>query len=718
MRFLGINKDSMDNQQHITLIAKELNLPEKGVKNTFQLFQDGATIPFIARYRKELTGSLDEVQIAAIQRQMKKLEEIEDRKITILNAIEEQQKLTPELRSKIMLTWDANELEDIYLPYKRRKKTRADIAREYGLEPLAKIIMSQKGSNIDEQARRFLNKEITSIEEAIQGARDIIAEWVSEDQHIREILRNNFRKYAKIVSRVVPKMKENAGNYQDYFEFEESLSRCPSHRYLAMMRGKKEGILKITLVIDDEKARTMMERKFIRSHGHEARLIAEAIADSYDRLIFPSVETQIFNDFREKADDAAIDVFSKNLRQLLLSPPLGQKAVVAVDPGFRTGCKVVCLSVNGDFLEYKTIFPNEPQRLIQEAEHILIEMVHKYSIEAIAIGNGTASRETRAFIEKIHFPIKPEIYIVNESGASIYSASEVARDEFPNLDLTVRGAISIGRRLMDPLAELVKIDAKSIGVGQYQHDVHQGKLKESLDMTVMSCVNKVGVNLNTASQHILTYIAGIGPTLAKNIVAYRRDNGEFKQISQLKSVPRLGEKAFEQASGFLRIRDAENPLDNTGVHPESYSLVSKMAKTIRLDLSEFIRNKDKRSTIRPEDFVTDSVGLPTIQDIMLELDKPGLDPRGEVRPFSFDERIRSIDDVYTDMVVPGIVTNLTNFGAFVDIGAKQDALLHISQITDTFIQSPADVLKLGQELMAKVLSVDISRKRINLTLLF
>ena len=708
----------MEYPHHISLIANLLGIPKDSVKSTMQLLLDGATLPFIARYRKEMTGSLDEVQIGNIQKQMKKLEELEERKLTILAAIEEQQKLTPELKAKIISTYDPNELEDLYLPYKRKKKTRADIARENGLEPLAKLIMSQRENDIYINAVRYLNSIITSSELAIMGAKDIIAEWVSEDQDVRDRLRQNFRKFAKIESKVVPKKKEEAAKYQDYFDFSELCSRCPSHRFLALLRGKKEGMLRVSLFMDDERSLQMIDRKYIRSRGIEADLISEAIKDSYDRLIFPAIETQILNEYKEKADDMAILVFSDNLRQLLLSPPLGQKAVLAIDPGFRTGCKVACMDSNGEFLEYKTIFPNEPQRQTNEAEHILRELIGNHQIEAIAIGNGTASRETKSWVENIRLDHKLEIYMVNENGASIYSASEVAREEFPDQDLTVRGAISIGRRLMDPLAELVKIDAKSIGVGQYQHDVHQGKLKENLDMTVTSCVNNVGVNLNTASEHILNYIAGIGPTLAKNIVKYRRKNSEFTRIEQLKSVPRVGEKAFEQASGFLRIRDGDNPLDNTGVHPESYLLVTKMAKSLKLDLSAFIREKEIRAQIRLEDFITEKVGLPTLKDIMQELDKPGLDPRGSARPFNFDERIRSISDVHPEMIIPGIVTNLTNFGAFVDIGAKQDALLHISQITQKFIQSPSEVLHLGQEITVKVQSADSARKRINLTLLF
>ncbi len=679
---------------------------------------EGATIPFISRYRKERTGSLDEVQVSDIQKQYKKLTELIERKESILASIEEQGKLTPELKAKIMASFDSNEIEDLYLPYKRRKKTRADVARENGLEPLAKIIMAQRNQDISRQADKFLNEKVEEIKDAIAGAQDIIAEWVSEDQDIRERLRGNFRKFAVIKSKVVTKKKAEAEKFQDYFEFQESLSRCPSHRFLAMMRGDHEGMLKVSLEIDDVRALEMMDRKYIKSNGEEADLIAAAIEDSYKRLIFPALETQIINEFKEKADDEAIRVFGENLRQLLLAAPLGQKAVVAIDPGFRTGCKVVALDANGDFLEYKTIFPHQPQNQLDEAKNIIRMLVDKYQAKAIAIGNGTASRETKTLIDTIRFDQKMDIYVVSESGASIYSASDVAREEFPEHDVTVRGAISIGRRLMDPLAELVKIDAKSIGVGQYQHDVHQGKLKENLDQTVVSCVNKVGVNVNTASQHILTYIAGLGPALAKNIVQYRRENGDFREIKELNKVPRLGNKAYEQAAGFLRIKNGRNILDDTGVHPERYALVEKMTKVAGLNLDAFIHDKASRQQLKLEQFITDDVGLPTLTDIMKELDKPGLDPRGEAQLFSFDENIRSIADVYEGMVIPGIVTNMTNFGAFVDIGAKQDALLHISQITKKFIQNPAEVLRLGQELKVAVMSVDASRKRINLTLLF
>jgi len=702
----------------IELISLSLGIREHNVRSTLELLLDGATIPFISRYRKEKTGSMDEVQVSDIQKQYKKLMDIIDRKESIIASIEEQGKLTPELKAKIMASFDANEIEDLYLPYKRRKKTKADVARELGLEPLAKLIMSQRNQDIDGQARKYIHDKVPTIQDAIHGAQDIIAEWISEDQDIRERLRNNFRKFATLRSKVVPKKKEEAEKFQDYFDFQEAIAKCPSHRFLAVARGEQEGLLKVSLEVDEERALQMIDKKFIRSNGYEADLIAAAIDDSFKRLIFPAVETQIINEFKEKADDEAIRVFGENLRQLLLAAPLGQKAVVAIDPGFRTGCKVVALDANGDFLEYKTVFPHPPQHQSDEAKNIIRMLVDKYQAKAIAIGNGTASRETKALVDAIRFDQKIDIYVVSENGASIYSASDVAREEFPEHDVTIRGAISIGRRLMDPLAELVKIDAKSIGVGQYQHDVHQGKLKENLDMTVVSCVNKVGVNLNTASKHILTYIAGLGPVLAKNIVQYRRENGDFKEIKELHKVPRLGNKAYEQAAGFLRIKNGPNLLDDTGVHPERYGLVQQMAKVAGVNLNTFIADKTSRQKLVLDSFVSEDVGLPTLTDIMKELDKPGLDPRGEAKQFSFDENIRSIDDVREGMVIPGIVTNMTNFGAFVDIGAKQDALLHISQITKKFIQNPAEVLHLGQELSVSVQSVDAARKRINLTLLF
>ncbi len=705
-------------KKHIELISLSLGIQQQQIVSAIGLLEGGATIPFIARYRKERTGLLDEVQLSDIQKQYKKLLELESRKETILAAIEEQGKLTPELKAKIMASYDANQVEDLYLPYKRKKKTKADIARENGLEGLAKLIMSQRGVDIDQAASKYLNDNVESEEEAISGAKDIIAEWVSEDQEIRERLRQSYRKFGIISSKLVTKKKSDADKFQDYFDFQESLHKCPSHRYLAILRGENEGMLKISLTIDDERSLQMIERKYIRKESDEGDIIASAITNSYKRLILPSLENQIKGEFKEIADEEAIRVFGENLRQLLLAAPLGQKPVMAIDPGYRSGCKVVCLDSNGDFLEYVTVFPHQPQNQVLDTNHILKSLVYKYKIKAIAIGNGTASRETENLVAQIKFDSPVEIYMVNESGASIYSASEIAREEFPDHDLTVRGSISIGRRLMDPLAELVKIDAKSIGVGQYQHDVHQGKLREYLDLTVSSCVNSIGVNVNTASRHILTYVAGLGPSLAKNILEYRKEKGDFKTIAELKKVHRLGDKAFEQAAGFLRIKQAENPLDNTGVHPESYKMVEKMAKFNKLSIAEFIQNHEVRRSIKLSDYINEEFGLPTLQDIMKELDKPGLDPRGEARVFKFDDNIKSINDLYEGMIVPGLVTNLTNFGAFVDIGVKQDGLLHISQITKKFIQNPAEVLKLEQEVSVKIIGVDASRKRINLSMLF
>jgi len=706
------------NTQHIDLISAALGIKTSQISKTIELLDEGATLPFIARYRKEVTGGLDEVQIADIQKNYKKLNELVERKESIISSIEEQGKLTPELREKILNSYDANEIEDLYAPYKRKKKTRADVAREQGLEPLAKLIMSQKGQNITLIAQRYINGNITNVTDAINGAQDIIAEWISENITTRERLRETFRRNAEISSKVNLKKKEEAQKFEDYFEFSEKLSKCPSHRFLAMQRGESEGMLRLSLQIDDERALENIKRIYIKSHSEEADIIEHAIEDSYKRLLIPSIENQIFSEFKEKADDEAIRVFSENLRQLLLSPPLGQKSVLALDPGFRTGCKIVCLDDNGELIYNDTIYPHAPQNQWAEAQDKIRFWVDKYRIEAIAIGNGTASRESKDLVESIKFDSQIQIFMVSENGASIYSASDVAREEFPHHDVTVRGSISIGRRLMDPLAELVKIDPKSIGVGQYQHDVHQGKLKQSLDMTVMSSVNQVGVNLNTASHHLLTYVAGLGPSLAKNIVEYRRNNGDFKEIKTLMAVPRLGAKAFEQAAGFLRITNGLNPLDNTGVHPESYPTVEKMAKDVGCDVSTLIASKEVRSKVNINKYVTPKVGLPTLNDILADIEKLGLDPRGAAKVFDFDERIKSISDVNEEMVLPAIVTNLTKFGAFVDIGAKQDGLLHISQISRKFIQDPSEVLKLGQELKVKVISVDKERKRINLTLLF
>ena len=708
-----------DQNFYINFISKSLNLNSKSVDSTVKLLLEGSTIPFISRYRKEVTGNLDEVQIFDINKEYHKLVELDKRKETILGSIEEQGKLTDDLKKKIENCYDSNELEDIYLPYKKKRKTKADVAKENGLEPLAKIIFEQKDNSIENRLNDFLNEKVATIEEAIQGAKDIIAEWVSEDQLLREYLRSEFRKKAVIGSKIIKTKKDEADAqaYKDYFEFNEALHKCPSHRYLAMMRGENEGFLRVIVDIEQELAIEYINYKYITSRGQLADWNKEAIEDSYKRLIVPSVENQIRVEYKTKADEEAIKVFVENLKQLLMAAPLGQKRVLAIDPGFRTGCKVVCLDEKGDFLEYKTIYPHEPQKQETEAREVINKLIQNHSISTIAIGNGTASRETSSFVESFVDTKKIQVFVVSENGASIYSASTVAREEFPDHDVTVRGAISIGRRLLDPLAELVKIDAKSVGVGQYQHDVDQTLLKESLDQTVINCVNKVGVNLNTASKHLLHYVSGLGATIAQNIVNYRSEKGQFASREELLKVTRLGAKAYEQCAGFLRIKNGLNPLDNTGVHPESYHIVEQMAKDLSVNISDLIANKELRKKVELKKYITDKVGLPTLTDIMNELDKPGLDIRGEAKAFAFDERVKTITDVYEGMYLNGIVTNLTNFGAFVDIGIKQGALIHISQITKKFIKNPAEVLKLGQEVNAKVMSVDVERGRVNLSLL-
>lgn len=701
----------------IKLIADATGTDYKHTQETLKMMTSGDTIPFIARYRKERTGGMDEVKIEQIYKLKDKYTELAKRKIFILESINSQGKLTESLKEKINLTYDSTVLEDIYLPFKKNKKTKADIAREAGLEPLAKTIMSQRAQDPFFEARAFLNMTILSEEEAIVGAKNIIAEWIALDQHNREYLRVVMRKKGILSSKVNSKKKEMASKYRDYFDFQEPIFRCPSHRFLAMTRGENEGFLKLSIKIDDGAFIDYLNKKYVKSYNESANIIQEAIEDGYERLLFPSVETQVFNEFKEKADDEAIHVFGENARQLLLAPPLGQKRVMAIDPGFRTGCKVVCIDENANLVHHTTIYPNEPQRQTDESQYKLQTLVAQYQIQAIAIGNGTASRETKLFIDAIRWHEPVEIYVVSENGASIYSASAVAREEFPDHDVTIRGAISIGRRLMDPLAELVKIDPKSIGVGQYQHDVNQNKLKEHLDLVVASCVNKVGVNLNTASPHLLNYISGLGPTLAKNIVDYRKNNGEFRSIDELNKVPRLGKKAFEQAAGFLRIQNGDNLLDNTGVHPESYPIVFKMAKKLGVSLDKLLLDKHLQSQINPEEFITDLVGLPTIKDIMVELSKPGVDPRGKSKQFSFDDTVKSIDDLQTGMVLPGIITNLTDFGAFVDIGVKQDGLIHKSQIARKYVAKPSDFLKLGQEVRVQIMEVDNERGRINLSML-
>ena len=698
------------------LIASELHLSEHAVENTLKLLDDGCTIPFISRYRKERTGGLDEVQITAISDRKERLQEIAKRKETIIKTISEQQKMTPELQKRIDDCWEMTTLEDIYLPYKPKRRTRAQVAREQGLEPLATLLMMQREANPEQVAKRFVKGDIATATDAIKGAQDIIAEQVSEDERSRNQVRSAFRREAFIESKVVKAKKDTdeAQKYSDYFEWEEPLKRCSSHRMLAMLRGQSEGILRISLTIDDEEAIQRLQHNFVRGNGSCQRLVGEAVEDGYKRLLLPSIETEFTNMSKEKADEEAIRVFAENLRQLLLSAPLGQKRVMGVDPGFRTGCKVVCLDAQGNLLHHEAIFPHPPVNHRMQASVHMQEMIKKYQIEAIAIGNGTASRETKEFVSDVTKDIA--VYVVSEDGASVYSASKVARDEFPDEDVTVRGAVSIGRRLMDPLAELVKIDPKSIGVGQYQHDVDQTKLKHSLDHTVESCVNLVGVNLNTASQQLLTYVSGLGPVLAQNIVDYRRENGAFTSRAQLKKVPRLGPAAYQQCAGFLRIPNAKNPLDNSAVHPESYSVVEKMAQDCHCTVSDLISHPEKRAQIDIKHYVTDDIGLPTLTDIMKELEKPGRDPREQIEEFEFDASVQTIDDLREGMELPGIVTNITNFGAFVDIGVHQDGLVHVSQLADRFVSDPTQVVRLHQHVRVRVIGIDLRRQRISLSM--
>lgn len=708
-------------------ISKTLNLPERGVENTLQLLSSGCTIPFISRYRKELTGGLDEVQIADISEQYVRLNDIAKRKETIVKTIEEQGKLTPELSKRIDECWDAAELEDIYLPYKPKRRTRAQVARERGLEPLAATIMLQREQAPENVAKRFVRGDVKSTEEAIKGAQDIIAENVNEDEHARQTVRSAFRREAMITSKVVKAKAETdeAAKYSDYFDFSEPLRRCSSHRMLAMRRGEAEGVLRVSISPDDDGCTDRLKRQYVRGYGRCSELVGEAVADAYKRLLKPSIETEFASAAKEQADEEAIKVFADNLRQLLLAAPLGQKRVMAIDPGFRTGCKVACLDAQGNLTHHEAIFPDfclqaaRTPHTADAAMHVN-SMAHTFGIEAVAIGNGTASRETEAFIKRLALKQadgKPvPVFVVSEDGASVYSASKTAREEFPDKDVTVRGAVSIGRRLMDPLAELVKLDPKSIGVGQYQHDVDQTKLKHSLDMTVESCVNSVGVNLNTASKHLLTYVSGLGPVLAQNIVDYRKANGAFTRRSQLLKVPRLGPVAYEQCAGFLRIQGAANPLDNTAVHPESYKIVEQMAKDSGCTVAQLIADKGKREAIDLRRYVSGTVGMPTLTDIMQELEKPGRDPRGQVEEFSFDDSVRTVDDLHEGMVLPGIVTNITNFGAFVDIGVHQDGLVHISQLADRYVADPTAVVRLHQHVKVRVIEVDRKRNRISLSM--
>lgn len=708
----------MNIKTYANIIAKKLNLNGRYVENTLQLLEEGCTIPFISRYRKERTGNMDEVQIAAISEANDKLKDIDKRKETVVKTITEQGKMTDELQRRIEDCWDANELEDIYMPFKPKRRTKAQMARELGLEPLSVILMMQRESNPEAAAKRFVKEGVKDVAAAIKGAQDIIAETVSEDERSRQQVRSAFRREAIISSKVVKAKAdtEEAAKFSDYFDFSEPLKRCSSHRLLAMRRGENEGILRISISADDEGCIDRVKRFFIRGYGKCSSLVGEAVEDSYKRLLKPAIETEFANLSKEKADEEAINVFTENLRQLLLSAPLGQKRVMGVDPGFRTGCKVVCLDEQGNLLHHEAIFPHPPVNKQQQAAQQVGKMVERFNIEAIAIGNGTASRETTAFIKSLHFNHDVKQFVVSEDGASVYSASKTAREEFPDEDVTVRGAVSIGRRLMDPLAELVKIDPKSIGVGQYQHDVDQTKLKKSLDLTVESCVNTVGVNLNTASQHLLTYVSGLGPTLAKNIVEYRKENGAFTSRAQLKKVSRLGPSAFEQCAGFLRIPGAKNPLDNSAVHPESYKIVEQMAKDCHCTVSDLIKDKKKRESIDIKRYITDTIGIPTLTDIIKELEKPSRDPREQIEAFEFDKNVTTVDDLIEGMILPGIVTNITNFGAFVDVGVHQDGLVHISQLADRYVSDPTQVVKLHQHVKVKVVEVDRKRNRISLSM--
>lgn len=699
------------------MISGLLNLPEKQISNTLRLLDEGATIPFISRYRKEATGGLDEVQIEQIKGQYEKLCDIAKRKETILGTISEQGKLTAELEKRINDTWSLMELEDIYLPYKPKRRTRAEAARQKGLEPLATLLLLQRENNLSARASSFIKGDVKDLEDALKGARDIIAEQVNEDERARNTVRNQFARQAEITSKLVKGKEEEATKYRDYFDFSESLKRCTSHRLLAMRRAESEGLLKISINTDDDSCLNRIERQFVHGNNECSRQVGEAVADAYKRLLRPSIETEVAAQSKEKADDEAIRVFVENLRQLLLAAPLGQKRVLAIDPGFRTGCKVVCLDAQGNLLHNENIYPHPPVSKTSEAASRLRKMIEAYQIEAISIGNGTASRETENFISHQTFDRQIPVFVVSEQGASIYSASKIARDEFPDYDVTVRGAFSIGRRLMDPLAELVKIDPKSIGVGQYQHDVDQAKLKRALDQTVENCVNLVGVNLNTASSHLLTYISGLGPQLAQNIVSYRAENGAFNSRKELMKVPRMGAKAFEQCAGFLRIPNAPNPLDNTAVHPESYHIVEQMAKDLKCTVAELIAKKELRQQIDLARYLTPTVGMPTLQDILQELDKPGRDPRKSIKVFEFDKNVRTIDDLREGMVLPGIVGNITNFGAFVDIGIKENGLVHLSQLADRFISAPTEVVSIHQHVMVRVMSVDTDRKRIQLSMI-
>ena len=703
----------------IQFIQQNISLQEKQINAVLQLLSEDCTIPFIARYRKDKTGNLGEVEIEQIQKLSKNFDEIQKRKESVLKSIEEQEKLTPELRAKIEQSFDLQEIEDLYLPFKKRRKTKADAAKEKGLEPLAKIIMAQKNGDIEQTAQNYLNKEVSSVEEALQGARDIIAEWINENIFIRKNLRRIFQRKALISSKVVKtkKEEEEAQKYAQYFDWSEPLNKIPSHRLLAMLRAEKEGFIKVSIDIDKEEILTFMEGSLVKTASPScAEQITLAAQDAYKRLLEPSISNEILQEAKIKADEKAISIFSENLTQLLLAPPLGEKRILAIDPGYRTGCKVVCLDEKGDLLHNETIYPHAPQKETAIAMKKIRSIVEAYHIEAISIGNGTASRETEFFIKKIAFDRPLQVFVVSEAGASVYSASKIARDEFPDYDITVRGAVSIGRRLSDPLAELVKIDPKSIGVGQYQHDVDQTLLKEELDSTVVKCVNSVGININTASKSLLSYVSGIGEKLAENIVAYRTENGAFVDRNQIKKVPRLGEKAFQQAAAFIRIKDGKNPLDNSSVHPEAYKIVEKMAKDLGIKTIDLIANEEKIKQIAPEKYTTEDIGILGIKDILKELLKPGLDPRKTSKVFDFDPNIKTFEDLKSGMVLPGIVSNITAFGCFVDIGIKENGLVHISQLKDGFVSDPSEVVKLHQQVKVKIIEIDTERKRIALSM--
>ena len=704
--------------QLISYISKHTQLSQKSIENTVELLNEDCTVPFISRYRKEKTGNLDEVQIGSIVQFKTQFETLEKRKTAVLKAIEEQNGLTDELRLKIQQTDDLVTLEDLYLPFKKKRKTKAETARKNGLEPLAKMIMAQNHNDIEAAANQYANSEVANIDEALEGARHIIAEWINERISIRNQVRNQLERSALIVTKVISTKKddEKAQKFRDYFDWSEALKRCPSHRLLAILRAENEGFIRVKIEIDNDEMLRRIEDRVIKSNNSCTPQIELAIADAYKRLLYPSLSNEILKNAKEKADEDAIKVFSKNLKQLLLGAPLGEKRILAIDPGFRTGCKVVCLSAQGDLEHNETIYPHAPQNKDKEAIKKISTLCDAYKIEAIAIGNGTASRETEQLVKRIHFKNDIEVFVVSEAGASIYSASKIARDEFPNYDVTVRGSVSIGRRLADPLAELVKIDAKSIGVGQYQHDVDQSKLQNSLDTVVESCVNSVGVNINTASVPLLSYVSGIGPKLAENIVTYRNENGAFTSRTEIKKVARLGGKAFEQGAAFLRIKDAKNPLDDSAVHPESYAIVKKIAKDKGIPLTELIGNSSALKSVKLESYCTETIGLPTLKDIIEELEKPGLDRREKAKVFTFNQNIKSITDLQEGQLLPGIVNNITNFGCFVDIGIKESGLIHVSNLSDTFVKDVNEHVHLQQQIIVKVLSVDIPRKRIQLAL--